>query len=330
MSTVSIIVLSILGAVLLLLLWIERWPWHVLRLSTIRALRWNGLRYSTTGGIHGIIYARWGPWYIKMMKQFARVSGRRGKEWMETGYHGKVLTHELATAVITIDREVPLQDLGDQVIPYSRARDILLNGMTGFVLTDCVCKRDSADHRGKPCTVAREPYYTCMFVGDPDLCDFLIDKKPETSKRLSREEALSHLEEFHTLGLVHNAWFKSCIRDRFYVICNCCPCCCLGFEAMKYGIRQITPSGYVAVVDENKCAGCGACAAACPFTAIEMTGGGTEAKARVLWDRCYGCGVCVDRCGSGARSLALDKRKGLPMDVRKLADGEVESGSKTA
>jgi ferredoxin len=29
-----------------------------------------------------------------------------------------------------------------------------------------------------------------------------------------------------------------------------------------------------------------------------------------------GCGVCVDRCSTGAMTLQLDARKGLPLDVR--------------
>ena len=38
---------------------------------------------------------------------------------------GKVLTTEHAKAIITLNRELPLQDL-DQIVPYSHARKILL------------------------------------------------------------------------------------------------------------------------------------------------------------------------------------------------------------
>ncbi len=321
---------AVLG-VILLLLWIERWPWHVMRLSTMRALRWLGLRQTITGGVHGVLYARWGPQYIFVMRKLARLFGKRGRKWMEDSYHGKVLSHELATSIITLDRDVPLQDLGDQVIPYNRAREILLNSDTSYVLTDCVCKRDKHDHHGEPCKLASEPYYTCMFVGNPDLCNFLVDHKPATSKRLNREEAIAKLDEFHEIGLVHNAWFKSCIKDQFYVICNCCPCCCLGFESMRQGIRQLTPSGFVAEVDTAACAGCGTCVTVCPFHAVEMTGEGKEAKSTVNLDRCYGGGVCIEKCPAGARKLMPDtKRKIQPMDVRKLVTADTKSEEKAS
>lgn len=317
-----ILIFFALAAVVALLLWIERWPWHIVRGSTIRALKWLGFRRSITGGAHGVFYGRWGPNYILTMRKLARLFGRRGRDWMEQGYHGKVLTHDLAAAVITIDREVPLQDLGDQVIPYRRARDIVLNADTGYALTECMCKRDRKSHRGGECAASKEPYQTCMLVGAPELCDFLIDHNPKTSRRISRDEALAKLDEFHALGLVHNAWFKSCLNDRFYAICNCCSCCCLGFETMKLGIRQISPSGFVAVTDRLKCTGCGTCAAACPFAAIEIAGSAGDAHAVLNWDRCFGCGVCIEKCPSAARQLVRDEKKGRPMDVRMLAKGD--------
>jgi len=33
-----------------------------------------------------------------------------------------------------------------------------------------------------------------------------------------------------------------------------------------------------------------------------------------------GCGVCIDVCPSHARSLVRDERKGVPLDVRLLAE----------
>lgn len=319
MTTSGIIILcAILGTVILFLLWMERWPWHIVQTSTLRALKWLGLRQTITGGVHGMFYGRWGPQYIQTLRRLARVFGKRGRNWMEYSYHGKVLPHDLATAVIKLDQEVPLQDLGDQIIPYKRARDIILNEDTCYTITDCMCKRNRKDIQGQACKVAQEPYLTCMFVGPPDLCDFLIDHKPKVSKKLTREEALAMLDEFHEMGLVHNAWFKSCLKDRFYAICNCCSCCCLGMETMRHGIRQLTPSGYVARTDENKCKGCGACVSACPFNAVEIVGTGPDARSRVNWDLCFGCGVCVDRCPNNAKLFSLDSGKGLPMDVRNL------------
>jgi NAD-dependent dihydropyrimidine dehydrogenase PreA subunit len=152
-----------------------------------------------------------------------------------------------------------------------------------------------------------------MLIGKP-LTDFHLDHNPVTTKRVSTGEALKLLESFHEAGLVHTAWFKDCIRDQFYVICNCCSCCCLGFNMQKIGIQQLTSSGYVAAVNSDTCRGCGTAINYCPFDAIRIVDG----KSFVIWEKCMGCGICVSKCPNNARSLVLDERKGQPLDVRKL------------
>jgi tetratricopeptide (TPR) repeat protein len=49
---------------------------------------------------------------------------------------------------------------------------------------------------------------------------------------LSPAEAVEILEAEHRRGHVHAAYFKDACLDRFYVICNCCKCCCGGIDAM--------------------------------------------------------------------------------------------------
>lgn len=47
-----------------------------------------------------------------------------------------------------------------------------------------------------------------------------------------------------------------------------------------------------AIVDQEKCTGCGECIEACPLSAIEMDGD----AAKVDEDTCSDCGACVDVC----------------------------------
>lgn len=58
-----------------------------------------------------------------------------------------------------------------------------------------------------------------------------------------------------------------------------------------------------AEIDEDKCIGCGACAEACHFDAIEMADG----KARVNEYACEGCGVCTFVCPKDAPELKDDE-----------------------
>ena len=55
-----------------------------------------------------------------------------------------------------------------------------------------------------------------------------------------------------------------------------------------------------AVVDREKCAGCGACEGECPVQAISMDDG----KANVDADTCVSCGACTGACPCEAISLA--------------------------
>jgi heterodisulfide reductase subunit A-like polyferredoxin len=86
---------------------------------------------------------------------------------------------------------------------------------------------------------------------------------------------------------------------------------------VKYGAPMMASSGFVAQVDETLCAGCATFKEACPFEAIQV-----DDTAAVKWEACMGCGVCVGLCPNEAMSLARDVRKGVPLDVRLLVQGQ--------
>jgi ferredoxin len=301
------IILIVIGALIaaLILLWLFGERWRLLRPSTWRLMKENGLRrFLNLNFFHGYTYLRWTNQYIKFF--FSLPSpGPRTKKWLADHFHTKVLTKEQAEAIITLDKEIPLRDL-EQVIPYPVARDLVLKGSPDIAVFECPCRHA----RANPC----QPTQVCMIIGQP-FVDFTLEHKPKSSRRLTQEEALDLLEAEHERGHLHSAWFKDACLNRFYAICNCCKCCCGGISAMtKYGIPMVAPSGYVAHTDADLCTGCGSCADACPFGALSVEGD----ESVLDWEKCMGCGVCVEKCPNDALSLVRDERKGLPLDVRVL------------
>jgi NAD-dependent dihydropyrimidine dehydrogenase PreA subunit len=309
LSTIILIIIAIIlvgGAGL----WLYGERWRPLRLSTWKFMREAGLRRLLNfSGLHGYVYGRWIKEYINILiNHVIPRLGPKGKNWLAGHYHAKVLTPELAKAIITHNHNIPLQNI-EQIIPYPFARDLVLKGPPDVAVFQCGCRQI----RDNPC----QPIQVCMVIGQP-FVDFTIEHHPNSSRRLNQAEALELLEAEHKRGHLHTAWFKDACLDRFYAICNCCKCCCGGIEAMvKYGAPTMVSSGYVAKVDEANCTACGACEDACAFKAIKMNGSAT-----VNWEKCMGCGVCQGQCPSEAISLVRDERKGIPLDVRLLVQNQ--------
>ncbi len=256
--------------------------------------------------LHGYVYGRWTPQYIDVVlnRIFPRLKPR-GKKWWADRFHFKVLTQENAKAIITIDQTIPRRDL-EQIIPYPMARDFVLRAPLDIVVYECPC-RQTREH---PC----EPTQVCLMMGRP-FTDFILEQHPHSSRRIGQEEAVELIEAEHKRGHVQTAWFKDAMGGRFYAMCNCCKCCCFGMEAMaKYAIPMAASSGYMAQVDEAVCAACGVCEEICPFEAIQV-----QETAIVNWETCMGCGVCVGQCSTEAMTLVRDERKGIPLDVRLMA-----------
>jgi len=222
-------------------------------------------------------------------------------------YHGKVV--KLKDAIQLVSQKTDLSLITpEQVVPFKAAKDIVLKNPQSIAVGSCACRKNSKNSCLPP------PMEVCLIVGEP-FASFMADHNPSFRKS-SQEEAVSILEAAHERGNVHCAYFKQDMGKRFYFLCNCCSCCCLGvrmWNQLEGAIPILAPSGYLAHVSDD-CNGCGSCDDCCPFNALSM---GDEV-AMVDQAKCMGCGVCEDICPIGAIRLKREPSKGEPLDLSEL------------
>ena len=274
--------------------------------------------------LHGYVYGRWTYLYISIgtgehwlakvlgppLSLFLRLlpkptpNGTTSPGFADS-YHGKVVPLKAAHELVTINEEIRLGDL-EQVIPYPKARDLILQNPDHIVALDCPCRVA----RTEPCL----PLDVCLLIGEP-FASFVVEHHPHRSRWITADEAVQILTEEDARGHAHHAFFKDAMLGRFYAICNCCSCCCGAIQAHRNGTPMLASSGYLATVDEELCIGCETCRDYCQFQAISVQSSYT---AHVNPDACMGCGVCVDKCPNDALSLLRAPQKGIPLEISAL------------
>ncbi|MBN1920023.1 MAG: 4Fe-4S ferredoxin, partial [Anaerolineae bacterium] len=160
--------------------------------------------------LHGYIYAHWTYLYLSvgtgehpLARMFApivawikrlsssndiaetpqRPSGAERTGTFADGYHGKVLPLEAATQLVTINQEISLPNL-EQVIPYVRARDLIIENPDHIAVLDCPC-RMAREH---PCL----PLDVCLIIGEP-FASLAVEHHPNHARWITSGEAVEIL-----------------------------------------------------------------------------------------------------------------------------------------
>jgi ferredoxin len=307
--------------------------------STLEFIR-EGKRtpgYTWFDALHGYVYARWTYLYIgigtgehrvaKILAPLLRAVTNLGKAIRSEGenrrqragsdagrspklggiadtYHGKVMPLESAKRLVQVNENVVLRDL-EKVIPYAKARDIVLSNPQHILALECPCRTSRPD----PCL----PLDVCLIIGEP-FASFVAEHHARRSRWITQAQAIDILRAEDERGHVHHAFFKDAMLGRYYAICNCCACCCGALQAQQRGTPMLASSGYVCQLEEMLCIGCGECLSSCQFGALVLDG----PTSRVDVEKCMGCGVCVSHCAQEALSLERDAGKGEPLEIMEL------------
>jgi Pyruvate/2-oxoacid:ferredoxin oxidoreductase delta subunit len=204
---------------------------------------------------------------------------------------------------------VPInRDLGYQgkatgtVTPISMVRKAIEESSYRMIMDKCMC-RDNHTCKNYPIESG------CIMLGE-------ASRKMVSSgigHYATVEETLAHLERAAQLGLIascawteiESLWFgiSSQQHERYFEICLCCPCCCIGFHQLKKLMsfpimkERFRSVGWKAC-ETDDCATCGQCVDICPMECIEVNGMGIT-----VTDECIGCGLCAFKCPEHAITM---------------------------
>lgn len=218
-----------------------------------------------------------------------------------------------------LTRSLPYEEhipVTSEITSYDRAKDIIREAGFGAVGL-CYC-RHKKEHLQESCAKGAPVEGICISLGNA--ARFMTRRGFAEEKSVA--ELLTVLEHARTFNLTH---ITDNIRHKPSFICNCCGCCCELLAGVQLGYHNgIAKTGLSAVIDSERCNGCGLCFAACNVKAIAPPEGVTfankpERHAVVSAGLCLGCGACVSACKRGALSMipavnrqpTPDKRKDL-------------------
>ncbi|MBW1987975.1 MAG: 4Fe-4S binding protein [Deltaproteobacteria bacterium] len=217
------------------------------------------------------------------------------EKWALSSYRGKAAPLPEAKKMLEVNQTVNVRGL-ERTLPLSAAKDAVWRTGDKILVAECAC-RELAENPCKPTEV-------CLFFGK-EVAEFVHKQKPDKSRWISQQDAVAILEDAHARGWAHLTFSRDITADRYFVICNCCPCCCKAFYVYnQLKVPMLYGSGHRAEVSAA-CKGCGRCVAVCPVSALSLTGKkkGKKRQAVVDAQACLGCGACLSQCPEEALSL---------------------------
>lgn len=195
--------------------------------------------------------------------------------------------------VIPLNRTI---EVGTKFAPMQELTEIVSRSSVTKV-SYCYCRTIQRAHREPNCD---HPLFTCIHLASGKYLGELPFKE-KNFKDVSKEKVVELLKNCDERGLLHQLiYFPN--PEFYYVICNCCPCCCVVLNKfLEEGSPKVIESDFKAHINWDVCQNCGNCIECCYFDALSLEDGNLEFNP----NHCFGCGLCVSKCPNHAISLRL-------------------------
>jgi len=174
---------------------------------------------------------------------------------------------------------------------YDNMREYVKKTKEVIGVANCVCKQGEAI-LGNKCKVSGDDIEICIFFGEGNYLD------RNRGRVITKDECLILLDKAEEKGLV----LQPGNSLQAFCICLCCGCCCGVLTSAKKFEKpaELFATNYYAVIDNDKCTGCGLCIKRCQMDAITRI---DKSNVKLNPDRCIGCGLCVTKCNKEAATL---------------------------
>lgn len=214
----------------------------------------------------------------------------------------------------TIQVDQPIENPGAMALPSQVVEHFIERASYHWIMDSCIC-RDASHCQDYPIDLG------CLFLGEA-----VLQINPQLGRRVTKEEALVHVQRCREAGLVHligrnkldSIWLGARPGHKLLTICNCCPCCCL-WKVIPH-IRpaigdKVSKMPGVTIAVTDRCVGCGTCTRdVCFVDAIHL-----ESGQAVIGDACRGCGRCVEVCPERAIELWIDDARFVENTIARLS-----------
>lgn len=220
--------------------------------------------------------------------------------FIKDGYYKYYESSEKGTQIMRVIPVGRAIKSGQKTLDSEEAHKII-DAVSNLQLVPCPCRTRTEKMGVRECK-DKNPVASCIMLEDSASYFQAIGR----GRKIDTEEAKKYFDEMQDLGLVGTT--ENYQDPRHAVICLCCSCCCSQIRGRTRweNPEAVAPSNFVAEADES-CIMCGDCEDRCFFGAITLSE--EQGRAMVEAEKCIGCGVCAVGCEQEAIKLVRVERE---------------------